>query len=465
MSVTLSPQQDKAILSWKDWYKDLSPVEETARVVYDFEEDRQQVISVADRGYERAPYFTLEGFAGTGKSTVLPFLVEVTGLSPNQIVFCSPTGKAAKVMTKKLRAEGMGAVATTIHKAIYNPKGLTAYAIEQELFRAQSDLKAAKEHGDASMIREFARKVKQYEKDLERAYDENAPKFQLNPDSATMQNAHLVIVDEASMVDADMADDLRSFGVPILAIGDPGQLPPVSRSGPGFLNRRADAALTEIHRQAADNPIIWASMLIREGKDVPYGSHGDGLLRVIEPRHDDKTFDLDLDAQIICGTHEKRWQITRKIRKLSGFGGTGPCEGEFMIVSKNSQKYGNLVNGTMAFVTKDVGNLNNGSVTFNMEIQDEDKVNYTLRCLQATIEEHYRGKNDPSAPKRDVFRARQDANVHEIDFAYAITCHKSQGSQWDEVVVHDQSSVFREDASRWKYTACTRAAERLTLIV
>ncbi|QIV65760.1 putative DNA helicase [Mesorhizobium phage Cp1R7A-A1] len=465
MSLTLSPQQDKAILSWRDWYRDLPEAQESLRHVYNPATDEQTVERVVDRGLDKAPFFLLEGFAGTGKSTVLPFLVEATGLSPSQIVFCSPTGKAAKVMTKKLRAESMNANATTIHKAIYRPKAMKAYQIEQELFRAQADFKNAQSSGDGTLIRELARKVKQWEKDLERAYDENSPKFQLDPETPSMRGAHLIVVDECSMVDANMAEDLRSFGVPILAIGDPGQLPPVDPSGPGFCNRIADAALTEIHRQAADNPIIWASMLIRNGEDVPYGSHGGGLLNVIEPKDDDKTFDLDLDAQIIVGTHEKRWQITRKLRKLSGFGGDGPCAGEMMIVTKNSQKHPGLVNGTMAIVDKDVGRLSDGSITFNMGINDEEGRSFQLRCLQATLEEHYRGKNNPTAPKRDVFRARQDPNVHEIDYAYAITCHKSQGSQWDEVVVHDQSRSFRADASRWLYTAVTRAAERLTLVM
>nr|WP_237684057.1 AAA family ATPase [Pseudaminobacter soli] len=433
--------------------------------MYDAQTGEQYAETVVDRGLDKAPFFLLNGFAGTGKSTVLPFLVEATGLAPNQIVFCSPTGKAAKVMTKKLHAEKMTATATTIHKAIYQPKAMKAYQIEQELFRAQAEFKDIQSSGNSALIREAARRVKQWERDLERAYDENSPRFQLNPDSPSVRGAHLIVVDECSMVDANMADDLRGFGVPILAIGDPGQLPPVDPSGPGFCNRVADAALTEIHRQAADNPIIWASMRIREGDDVPYGSHGDGLLRVIEPHQDDKTFDLDLDAQIIVGTHEKRWQITRKLRKLSGMHGLGPCAGEMMIVTKNSQQHPALVNGTMAFVKDDVGYLNEGSITFNMAITAEDGRDYELKCLQAVPEEHYRGKNNPSAPKRDVFRARQTPNVHEVDYAYAITCHKAQGSQWDEVVVHDQSNVFRADASRWLYTAVTRAAERLTLVI
>lgn len=465
MSITLSPQQDVAIVAFKQWYHALNP-REFSHVDSKFDPESSEFVEVPkySRGYDRAPDFLLEGFAGTGKSTVLPFLVEATGLSPNQIVFCATTGKASKVMTKKLRAEGLQTTATTIHKAIYRPKALEAYQIEEELFRAQKEYKIACDAANKVAIFEAKQRIKMIEKNLERAYDENAPKFQLNLDSSA-ENAHLIVVDECSMVDKDMAEDLRYFGVPILAIGDPGQLPPISLAGPGFCNRGADAALTEIHRQALDNPIIWASMLVREGRQIPMGVHGDGQLRVIDRDDDDVTYDLDLDAQIIVGRHEKRWQITRKLRKLCGFGSDGPAEGELMMVTRNSRLYGDLVNGSPVMMTNTVGPLGSGRLTYVANVVDEDGKDYTLKCLQATLEEHYMGKNSSSAPKRDVWRAKQDERIHEIDYGYAITCHKAQGSQWDECVVHDESNVFRKDADKWLYTSITRAAKKLTLVV
>ena len=119
----------------------------------------------------------------------------------------------------------------------------------------------------------------------------------------------------------------------------------------------------------------------------------------------------------------------------------------------------------MTVMTADVGLLKDGNTTFTAQMVDEDGESYTLKCLQATLEEHYMGKFNASAPKRDVFRAKQDERTHELDYGYAITCHKSQGSQWDECVVHDESNVFRGDADKWLYTAVTRAAKKLTLVV
>lgn len=465
MTINLSPQQDAAIRKFSRWYKDLP------ERVYSHSEYRttpdggDEEVPIYTRGFTNgAPDFLLQGYAGTGKSTVLPFLVEATGVNPHQIVFCSPTGKAAKVMTRKLDAEGIHKPAITIHKAIYRPKMLQAYQIEAELETAQALYKSAVSRGDAAAIKELRNKISQLEKNLDRAYDENAPKFQLDTQSP-IQFAHLIVVDECSMVDADMADDLRSFGVPILAIGDVGQLPPVSQAGPGFCIREPDANLTEIHRQALDNPIIWASMLVRQGKPIPFGTHDSGLLSVVDRESDmDPTFDLARDAQIIVGTHTRRWITTRKFRKLMGFNkDRAPKRDELMMIVKNSRTIGTLVNGTMAFMLDDVQDFEPGRVTYLANIEDDEGHHHTIRCLQANIEEHYLGKGVYSAPKRDVFRAKQDQRVHELDFAYAITCHKSQGSQWDECIVHDESGTFRESADRWLYTAITRAAKRLTI--
>jgi exodeoxyribonuclease-5 len=84
-------------------------------------------------------------------------------------------------------------------------------------------------------------------------------------------------------------------------------------------------------------------------------------------------------------------------------------------------------------------------------------------AYQGLFEEHVkREKNFATAAKPSAYRAR--INDNHVDFGWAITCHKSQGSQWDDVVVHDESGSFREAADQWLYTAITRAAERLVIV-
>lgn len=443
-TITLSDQQSSAVKSFKHWFH--SPT------VPKWNNDGS------------ANFFLFNGYAGTGKTTVLPFFIDESGLNFDQVLFVAPTGKASKVMAKKLFAQGVRADCSTIHRAIYRPQAMKAFMIERDLEEVQTALGIARREGDGDMIKELARREKQLRKDLDRAYDEAAPKFQLNSEANLTEKYSLIVVDECSMVGEEMADDILSFGVPVLAIGDPFQLQPVG-DPPGFCNRGADAALTEVHRQAADNPIIWASMQVRAGKPLQLGSHGDGQLRVLTRKQDDVTFDIERDVQILVGTHQKRWQITREIRKLSGLHLEGPAAGEIMVCNKNSRKYASLVNGTMLMVEDDVGKLKSGDVTFEMKVRDEDGNIYECSCIQAVIEEHYLGKNESTAPKPVVFKAKQQRGNDQIDFGYALTVHKAQGSQWNDVVLHDEGAVFRDQSDNWRYTGITRAAETLTVIV
>src|SRR6185437_529392 len=99
------------------------------------------------------------------------------------------------------------------------------------------------------------------------------PRYTLNRDSA-LAGASLLIVDECSMVGESLGRDLLSFGVPVLVLGDPAQLPPIQGGG-FFTEAKPDTMLTEIHRQAQDNPIVRLSMDIRAGKYLEPGRYGE----------------------------------------------------------------------------------------------------------------------------------------------------------------------------------------------
>lgn len=432
--VSLSPGQGAAVKAFADWSRN---------------------VSFTDRD---APFFLLTGWAGTGKTTILPDLIEASGVDINEIAFMAPTGKASKVMTQKMHAMGVGATATTIHKAIYRPRMHTADRLEAEIAALKAKLLTLVEPSEIADVKDRIRLI---ERDLEKAYKDDSPQFSFNVESQVRYKS-LIVVDEASMIDEEMADDLRYFGIPILAIGDPGQLPPI-KGVAGFMQRQADAALTEIHRQAAENPIIALSAMIREGKRIKPGRMGTEV-EIVEKRDDRATYDLMRDVQIIVGRNEHRWRITRKLREMQGLAGQGPVEGEMMIVCKNSRKHPHLVNGTPVLMAKSVGELEQGDVTFRAEFVDEDGNEYDVPCIQATIEQNYLGKDGATASTRAISKAKREENNVEIDWAYAITCHKAQGSQWDEVVVHDESGFFN-DPEKWLYTSTTRAAQKLTLVL
>lgn len=420
---------------------------------------------------ETQQVFKLAGFAGTGKSTILPFIIDDFGLTAGEIAFMAPTGKAAKVMGTKLRAQGYQVEPSTVHSAIYQPKPQKAEMLESDLrtLEAERILVINDEHpgipdraSAIAAIKEIEKKIEIIKKDLDRAYDQDSPKFHLNPESKLVTgNIKLIVTDEGSMVGTTMGEDLESFDIPILVMGDPGQLPPVGEDAAWDL-QHSDVMLTEIHRQAADNPVIHLATLIRRGERPAFGDYGDGV-KVLRRREDQYTLDLDRDAQVIVGTNKKRWKLIGQMRRTGGFEGLTPGEGEPLIMCKNSRQHPALVNGTPLFSAVDHAGLEEGDSRVLIDVFDEDGKRYKMFAYQGLFEEHQaKIKGFATAAKSSAFRSRITDN--HIDFAWAITCHKSQGSQWDEVIVHDESAVFREDADKWLYTAVTRTAGGLLLI-
>ncbi|AXQ69773.1 Dda-like helicase [Caulobacter phage CcrSC] len=416
------------------------------------------------------PLTYLAGYAGTGKSTILPFIIASLGFDPKDIAFLAPTGKAAKVMTQKLMAQGFKlSAAATIHSAIYRARPAPISQLEAELYEAQTSRERLKLNGgQPEAINALTRTINRLEKELDDLYTEEKIHFQLNPDSL-VKDKKLIVVDEASMVGRSIADDLLYFGVPILAMGDPGQLPPVQDDA-GLTAGEPDYFLTEIHRQAADNPILQLATMARQGKILVPGVYGDGRAVVMKRRDfNNGHFDWDAPApQFIVGTNATRWRVTKMLRQGYCVPGaehpnSGPQEGEPLIICKNNRAYPTLVNGTEVDAIAS-HMLHKGQTTFPFKIQDEDGRKYEINAFQGLFEEHYAGKKNAfSSTSRSAFKARK--NSVELDWGWAITCHKSQGSQYPEVVVIDESGVFRDDSAKWAYTAITRAAEKLTILV
>src|SRR5690606_25304248 len=127
------------------------------------------------------------------------------------------------------------------------------------------------------------------------------PQWELNPESSIV-DADFVVIDEVSMVGEGLAKDLLSFGKKVLVLGDPFQLPPVKDAG-FFTEVKPDIMLTEIHRQAADNPIIRMSIDIREGRGLDWGTYGES--KVIHMAEIDRTEVLGA-SQIIVGKNLTR---------------------------------------------------------------------------------------------------------------------------------------------------------------
>lgn len=434
------------------------------------QEDAVKAAVQWQRDHEQQVFY-LGGYAGTGKSTILPVCIDAMGIHPDDIQFVAPTAKAAKVMSSKLRDFGIEKRARTIHSLIYRPKPLRAEVLQKQLDDTKATyerhLEGLHEDGDSDWAQhpqtiELKKSMELLEKDLDKAFDRSeGPNFQLNVDSEA-RNAKLIVVDEASMVGDLIAGDLFGFDIPIFAMGDPGQLPPVGDK-PGITHNKPDFFLTEIHRQARDNPIIRLATMAREQQSIKFGNYGDGV-DVIQRIKDDATYNMDREAQIIVGTHKRRWMVTKKLRKALGFETTGPCAGEPLMICKNSKKFPDLVNGTTVNCLTDVGNLRERNVAIGLNIEDELGNKLNILAVQGLFEEHtLQQRGASTAPKNLAFRAKIESE--HVDWAWAITCHKAQGSQWDDVILHDESGAFRDDWHLWLYTGITRAAKRLTIVV
>jgi exodeoxyribonuclease-5 len=338
--------------------------------------------------------FRLFGYAGTGKTTLARHIAEN---ADGDVVFAAFTGKAAHVM----RGKGCTG-ASTIHSLIYRMRG----------------------------------------------EDEDGPTFALNDDSAAGR-AKLIVIDECSMVDAEIGRDLLSFGAPVLVLGDPAQLPPIAGGG-FFTTDEPDIMLTEVHRQAADDPIVHLSMIVREGGTLSEGSYG--ASRVVS-RGDIEPEEVTAADQVLVGRNNTRRSYNGRIRELLKRGSPLPVAGDKLVCLRNVRKRG-LLNGSLWRVDK-VGKPRKTLLRFTLTPEDAEEGG--RRAIVSINPAFFDGTAEALSPAE---RRRSG----EFDYGYVLTVHKSQGSQWDDVMLFDESFAFREHRSRWLYTGITRAATRITVV-
>ena len=344
-----------------------------------------------------AQVFRLFGYAGTGKTTLARRIADdVDGA----VAFGAFTGKAASVMRQKGCHD-----AATIHSLIYRTK----------------------------------------------EGDEGGPTFTLNR-SGPAAKADLIVIDECSMVDSDLGNDLLSFDKPVLVLGDPAQLPPV-RGGGFFTEAEPDVMLTEVHRQAADDPIVRMAMTIREGGRLETGEYGES--RVIRRRDIDPAQVLDCD-QVLVGLNRTRRLYNNRLRELAGHTDPMPSVGEKLVCLRNDRTKG-LLNGSTWTVQALRAPPRPDTVRLDVVPEDDPAVRrraVDIKVLRQVIE--------GSEEEIPLYLKRE---TDEFTYGYALTVHKAQGSQWDKVVLFDESYAFREHRARWLYTGLTRAAQAITVVV
>ncbi len=345
------------------------------------------------------PFFYLAGYAGTGKTTLVGvFRDYISG----RVSFAAYTGKAAMQMRKQ------GVNAQTVHSLCYTPS----------------------KDKDGNDI------------------------FILNLESE-LAHAKLLVLDECSMVNKEMGNDLLSFKVPILVLGDPGQLPPIKGLA-FFTGKKPDVMLEEVHRQALDSPILRVATEIREGKTLKR-ELSDGLTVYPMIDSEEKESLLIECEQAITGMNKTRTFGNELVRERHNIDSPYPMQDERLVCLRNNRRQG-LFNGLIVETLAPYKEVTGEDDTIKIDVHTE--LGSTLKglyVLKACFDD-YKAVQDMEYKER----ARYD----EFAYGYVLTVHKSQGSQWDDVLLLDDGFLRwdRGQRKRWLYTGITRAAENLTIV-
>ena len=367
-------------------------------------------------------YCVISGYAGAGKSTLVKIIVQnLPGIDPEEdVVYACFTGKAAQVLLKKGNKN-----VTTLHKLLYEsiPKP------------------------DGTFFRK--------------------PKTDIG--------YKIVVVDEVSMAPRNIMELLFKHDVFIIALGDPFQLPPVDKDQDNGLLNNPDIFLDEIMRQSLDSEIIQLSMKIRNHESIDYFKGKDVI---IMPKTDLNTGVLQWADQILVGTNATRVAINNQMRDLLGRGDR-PENGDKVICLRNywdnfATNDDPLVNGTIGYIDNVYESFNRIppwvgggpiKVLYADFISDSDADFGTLQMDEKQILTGERCLDYRAIYKLKSNRRTQHLVPMEFTYGYAITGHKSQGSEWDKVLVLEERFPFeKEEHARWLYTCCTRASERLVLV-
>lgn len=388
---------------------------------------QQEGLKIAvQRHKDGEKYTVISGYAGTGKSTLVRFIISALDVDEGRVCYTAFTGKAAEVLRKKGNRN-----VCTLHRLLYE-----------------------------SIPREAGGFFRKKKPSIE--YD-------------------IVVVDECSMAPKELIDILMEHKVYIIFLGDPFQLPPIDKNDDNHLLDNPHIFLDEIMRQAQESDIIRLTMQIRNKERISYGSSD--TIKVLHKNELNQGMYQWAD-QILTATNATRCKINQEMRALLGKG-PEPEDGDKVICTRNywdpedSSACGDpLINGSIGYLIKpekkkiflpwflrkekDHFDIIRADIKIPETEDIYNKVELDYNMLQTETK---------SADWRLEYKLnkmkKQYGNLVPKDFlyAYAITVHKAQGSEWDKVLIYEENFPFgREEHARWLYTAATRAADKLVIL-
>jgi len=374
---------------------------------------------------------TVGGYAGTGKTTLISELrKEINNKTTDlSVAFTTLTGKASSVLNNKLNenyAKFSIDYCGTIHGLIYKPDKLIW----------NNKLKTYIVSGW---------KLKNIEE---------------------IEQHQIIIIDEASMVSEKIWKHLLIFNIVIIAFGDHGQLPPIGDRDFNLM-KNPKYILKDIHRQSLNSPIIKLSKFIRKEGYIPFGIYSDKVFKFSwkEKRCQEMLKKVDFtDENLIslCGFNITRANLNKMIRNNLNFNDITPYPGEKLVCLSNDHN-NKIMNGQIGKVIWVMANKKSYMIT--IEINDNIYECFvSAKCFGEVAYTLY----DRSQELKKLTKQANSKGyaLNFFDYGYVISVHKSQGSEWDKVVLFEQRTQRWDDEyyAKWLYTAITRSKEKLFII-
>lgn len=372
------------------------------------------------------PYFAVGGLAGTGKSTVVNIIIKMLGVPLQDVVFATLTGKASLVLRLK------GNPSNTIHKTFYS------------VYKGKKSFIFSLKHHIPSNIR-------------------------------------LIVIDEVSMINQNMLDDILSFNIPTIVLGDYNQLKPIFGSNI-FLDdpNNFDVFLTKVMRQNDTSGILDLADMARNDEPIPLGKYKNSQVITMDEFMKDVTkYDV-----VLCYANKTRRILNKYIREQLGYKSKYPVKGEKILCLMNNYNYEleyqdipiYMINGMLGEVARDSYPIDDdGMELLHLDFvpdflvsQNDPNLCFSSKCFREPFEQY-----EKDVTKEPFIQALYDDKLEDnalediamIDYGYSFTVHKSQGSSWKNVCV--LCSDFKgspESYKHWLYTAITRGEQSVTLV-
>ena len=451
----------------------------------------------ANQIYDALEPYILQGFAGTGKTTLVKQLLTDLKIPLSRIALIAPTNRAAKVLGNKT-----GIPTRTMFSLIYSSE-------REELEYQRVRLRIWNEAANFSMLgdlliadqqdgldEEFEdewesghwegydkavakaefmsdrqeivlrleditlpedpearldlfvsmkkERIKTHEKNIKEILRQDMPMHKRSPEEL-LKKYDAILCDESSMLSEKNGNDLVSYGVPVFLVGDPFQLPPV-KARAYWDGKTPNSLLTKIERQKGPGAgIPLAGEELRNGR-IPRSNES----LTIHPRQGKMSLPKEVFMaadQILVRTHTVRERIVESMRKWLGFYGPGPMKGEKIVAAYNDKGIG-IMNGELYEVLE--ARYERGDTVVEMDLKDP--FGKVIPSVKAWVK-GFGGRSQTD---------KLDEAFGKFWFGYAITCHQSQGSEWPVVIVYDDGPgpSGKLEYYRWLYTAITRASRK-----